>query len=262
MAVSLRDWALSYAKRNLRVFPCRVDKRPVGHLVPRGCLDATTDAGTIRRWWSTGNYSIGCTTGDGLMVVDIDVDKDGEASVRALEGKFGALPASVEQITGGGGRHVFYRYNAKNRDVRKSAGKLGKGIDVRGTNGYAILPPSPHESGGTYRWSVDCATSFAQAPEWLLNLIEAPRVSASVVEISTDRAWLNVIRDGLDEGGRNDGLTRLVGYWMQRIGDPEEVLAMALLFNEGRCYPPLDQEEVEAIVESIAARELAKRTAL
>jgi hypothetical protein len=263
MVPTQRDWALAYAARGLRVFPCRLDKRPVGPLVPNGCKDATTDAHQITRWWSTGNYSIGCATGDGLMVVDIDVVDDaneegGESALRALEGKFGRLPHSIEQCTGGGGRHIFLRY-PKDRDVRNSAGKLGKGIDVRARGGFVILPASRHESGRSYRWSVDTGREFAAAPDWLLDLLDAPKAQVASI---TERAWANVMRDGFGEGARNDGLTRLVGYWLQRIGDPTEVLELAMMFNDVRCRPPLEKAEVETIVESIATAELRKRTAL
>jgi hypothetical protein len=271
MAPTLRDWALAYAQRGMRVFPCwppharpKDDgKRPATR---HGCLDAITDAAQINAWWSNRNdFNIACATGDGLMVVDIDVIDDageegGESCLRRLEERFGVLPRSVEQITGGGGRHIFLRY-PKGRDVRNSAGKLGKGIDVRAGGGFVVLPPSRHESGRTYQWSVDGAKEFADAPSWLLDLLDAPKAT-SVVETGIERAWANVMRDGLARGSRNDGLTRLVGYWLHRIGDPAEVLELALMFNDVRCRPPLPIEEIETIVDSIASRELQKRTAL
>jgi hypothetical protein len=262
---SLRDWAVAYARRGMKIFPCKLDKLPVGYLVPRGCLDATSDVDQVRRWWSTGNYSIGCATGAGLMVVDIDTgdagEENGEAVLRRLEARHAPLPPSVEAITGSGGRHIYLRY-PRARDVRNSAGKLGENIDVRAAGGYTILPPSPHESGRCYAWSTDSTKVFAAAPEWLLDLLDMPKPKAQVTEIGTDRAWANLMRNGLGEGQRNDGLTRLVGYWLQRIGDPNEVLELAKMFNVHRCRPPLQAKEVETIVDSIARRELQKRTAL
>jgi hypothetical protein len=267
MALTLCDFALAYAQRGLRIFPCRRDKRPIGMLVPNGCHDASSDAATIKRWWSTvPKASIGCATGNGLMVVDVDMSDDageesGETVLRRLEAQYGALPPSVEAISGSGGRHIYLRY-PEDRDVRNSAGRLGENIDVRANGGYVVLPPSPHESGRCYAWSTDTVKEFAPAPQWLLDLLDMPRPSAGVTEIGTERAWTNVMRDGLGEGQRNDGLTRLVGYWLQRIGDPSEVLELAKMFNLHRCRPPLPESEIEAITNSIAGRELAKRTAL
>jgi hypothetical protein len=194
------------------------------------------------------------------LAIDIDVDKDGESSLKAIEVQHGTLPASVEQITGGGGRHIFYRY-AKHRDIRNSASKLGKGIDIRANGGYAILPPSPHESGRTYQWSVDSAATFADAPEWLLDLLDKKVVATPIADAVEGCTWADVIELGIDEGGRDDGLARLVGHYLPHH-DPREVLQLALLFNAHRCRPPLPDADVLRICNSIAAAELRKGIAL
>ena len=47
---ALVDAALSYAAKNLPVFPCNAsNKRP---LTEHGFEDASTDPETIRRWWA------------------------------------------------------------------------------------------------------------------------------------------------------------------------------------------------------------------
>ena len=86
-------------------------------------------------------------------MLDIDGD-DGEASLRKLEAEHGALPDSVESITGKG-RHVWFRINGS--PIRNSASTIAPGIDVRGDGGYVLAPPSIHPSGKAYAWSVDCA---------------------------------------------------------------------------------------------------------
>jgi hypothetical protein len=61
--------------------------------------------------------------------------------------------------------------------------------------------------------------------------------------------------------GRNDKLTRLVGHLLRHYVDAALTTALAHLVNEHRCYPPLPREEVDRIVDSVAAMELRRRRA-
>jgi hypothetical protein len=142
--------ALKYAENGWPVFPCGIDKKP---LVAGGFKSATTDLAQIVAWWTQWpDASIGCPTGSmsGFWVFDVDTP-NGPASLEALEAEHGPLPATREQRTGSGGRHLFFKW-IEGREVRNSASKLGPGLDVRGEGGYVILPPSGHLSGGTYEW--------------------------------------------------------------------------------------------------------------
>jgi hypothetical protein len=101
--------ALQLAERGLAVFPWRPrGQRPA---TAHGCKDGTTDAAIIKQWWDENpQYNIGVATdaASHLFVVDID-DLDGEAALRHLEKQHGALPPTVEVITGRG-RHIYFRY--------------------------------------------------------------------------------------------------------------------------------------------------------
>lgn len=163
-----RDEALKYAANQWRVFPCNVNKAPLVSDWPNA---ASTDPESIRAWWKKWpGASIGCPMGAlrGAWVLDIDLP-DGPASLAALEAEHGALPATVEQRTGGGGRQLFFKW-VEGREVRNSASKLAPGLDVRGEGGYCILPPSGHPSGGTYAWTSNGAP-LAEAPGWLLDMV-------------------------------------------------------------------------------------------
>jgi len=75
--------------------------------------DATTDAEQIRRWWSewpTANVGIATGRESGLVVLDVDADKGGELSLETLCANGNALPNTVETITGGGGRHIWFSH--------------------------------------------------------------------------------------------------------------------------------------------------------
>jgi hypothetical protein len=99
-------------------------------------------------------------------VLDIDGDA-GAASLRALESKHGALPATRQVITGGGGRHLWFRYTGP---IKSSAGKIAPGVDVRADLAYVVVPPSVHANGRSYCWCANCASELAEAPDWLVQL--------------------------------------------------------------------------------------------
>jgi hypothetical protein len=162
---TLLDAALAYAAAGRPVFPCEPrDKVPA---TPRGFYDATTNPAAVARHWRIADRNIAMPTGpnSGLWVFDVD-GLEGEASLRRLEQQHGPLPATMESITGNG-RHLFFQYIT---DIRCSTSKIAPGIDVRGDGGYVILPPSVHESGRIYTWSVDSPDDPAVAPDWLIDL--------------------------------------------------------------------------------------------
>lgn len=245
--------ALALAARGLAVFPCRPrDKRPA---TAHGLKDATTDTATIEQWWHHGpDLNIGIATGEasGIFVIDID-GLDAEAELRKLEREYGALPVSVEAITARG-RHIYFKL--PDRLVKNSAGLIAPGIDIRGTAGYVLSPPSIHPSGRRYEWSVDSANAFADAPAWLLDKIAAPRNGNGRTLPS---AWRTLVIDGAAEGRRDDTITRLTGYLLRRHVDPIVAHQLVHSFNVTHCQPPLPAADIDRIVNSIAGRELRRR---
>ena len=246
--------ALALAKKGVRVFPCTPrGKTPA---VAGGCNAATTNEQTIVQWWQhIPDANIGIATGapSGIFVVDVD-GIDAEAELRKLEAQHGTLPASVEAITARG-RHIYFRMPAT--DVRNSTGKIASGVDVRGTGGFVVAPPSVHPSGRRYTWSVDSASAIAEAPAWLLAKIAPSNGSKSGTPPS---GWRDLIK-GVSEGARDCSLTKLTGYLLRRHVDPFITLELIRIFNATRCAPPLSDKDVERIVSSVAGLELKRRQA-
>ena len=88
--------ALRYADRGLLVHPCRPDQKAA--LLPQWPQLATLDPGEVKRWWErwpAANVTIACGGPARLLVVDVDPDNGGEASMRRLEAEHGALPDTV-----------------------------------------------------------------------------------------------------------------------------------------------------------------------
>jgi hypothetical protein len=246
--------ALALALRGFHVHPCRPrSKLPA---TARGCKDATVDPVIIERWWqSNPNFNIAIATGKASYVFVVDVDGlDAEAELRKLEGQHGALPPTVEAITARG-RHLYFEWPG--RMVRNSAGKVGPGLDVRGEGGYVLAPPSVHPSGRRYESSVDSVDTPAAAPDWLLNAAADKAVNGT----TPPAEWRTLVK-GVAEGARNCSTARLAGHLLRHHIDPLVVLDLLQCWNVARCAPPLPAKDIERIVDSIAARELKRRSAL
>lgn len=173
--------ALAYAALGWRVVPIRPgEKRPPMTAWQNA---ATTDTETITNWW-TGLYrghGLGIATGpeSGVWVLDVDVanGKVGDETLADLEDAYGALPETVEAITGSGGRHLFFAWPADIEIRAGAAVRLGDGLDVRGIGGQVVASPTVHANGQRYSW-VDGhepdVMAVADAPGWLLSMCEAP----------------------------------------------------------------------------------------
>jgi hypothetical protein len=165
--MSMLDAALGYAARKLPVFP--VIPRAKLPAIKGGFHSATTNPETVKRFWRRADCNIGIPTGaaSGFWVLDIDGDK-GAASLATLESEHGSLPPTRQVVTGGGGRHLWFKYTAP---VACSAGKIAPGLDTRGDGGFVVCPPSLHANGNVYKWSIDSVTELAVAPCWLIELV-------------------------------------------------------------------------------------------
>ena len=122
---------------------------------------------------------IGAPTGaaSGLVLFDVDIDQDegidGEASLAALIEREGPLPDTVLAATPRGGRHFYFQHPG--RKIKNSANSLGRGLDIRGDGGFAVLAPSGGDDGAAYRWlRGPDEIQLAPMPDWLLNLIAPP----------------------------------------------------------------------------------------
>src|SRR5689334_14667566 len=179
------EHALAYAARGWPVFPLKPgEKTPLIAKAAggNGVHDATTDPDRIRAWWTkcpTANIGLAC--GSWCWVLDADFkgfladELDGGDAIRALQQRFGKLPATLRQYTGGLGWQFFF---APDPRIRNGV-KVLPGLDTRSTGGYVVAPPSVHPSGYTYRWiaSPDEA-EIVPAPAWLAALlgpVEPPR---------------------------------------------------------------------------------------
>ncbi|MGM4872900.1 phage/plasmid primase, P4 family [Bradyrhizobium sp. 956_D2_N1_5] len=218
-------------------------------ITSRGLKDASTDRKTIKKWWiANPDANIGIATGriSNLVVVDVD-GQEGKESLAELVKTYGRLPKTPKVKTGKG---LQYYLRLGNKPVGNSAGRLGKGVDIRGDGGYVVAPGSVHRSGKVYRFLSGRALDdieIAKAPKWLLNWSFNAQENSADVET----------KDGTDIGTRNSRLTAMAGK-LRRGGFSEAALLAALRAENKNLAPPLRKEEVERIARSIAGYPVGK----
>jgi bifunctional DNA primase/polymerase-like protein/primase-like protein len=237
--------ALSYVARGWYVFPLH-GKVP---LTSNGLKDASTDESRVRDWWGhRPDANVGIRTGaeSGVVVLDVDPDHGGDDALAELERKHDQLPETIEALTGGGGRHIYFEHPG--RVIRNSAGKLADGLDIRGDGGYVVAPPSLHQSGRRYEWEVSShpdELALAPLPEWLLEALTAESRRNGATQVS----------DAIPEGRRDATLASLAGTMRRRGMGEAEITAALKETNRLRCKPPLDEREVERVARSISRYE-------
>lgn len=136
-------------------------------------------------WYGkTGRYSqrsnMGLITGvhpRRVVVVDLDTHKNPKAQIWwdgiHAEHNAGVMSECPTQRTGGGGYQMLFLApegwscpTCKNSEL---------GVDIRGVGGFAMLPPSTHESGGRYEWIEDkepWTIEIEVMPKWLCDEID------------------------------------------------------------------------------------------
>lgn len=237
--------AVEYINLGLAVFP--LVYRGKTPLTKNGCKDATTDAAIVKGWWQKyPNANIGIATGNksgGLLVIDLDIDEDkgldGYHTLKDWERENGNLPDTWQSITGRGGNHLFYK---SSRQITNKAGILD-GIDIRGEGGYIVAPPSIHSNGKHYEWEQDPNEFIlADATETVYKLIE----TASNNE-TTEFKPPEVIQSGK----RNETMYKYTCSLQSKGLTNEAITAAMEIENKQRCNPPLSDDELQKVLQSV-----------
>lgn len=180
----MKEHALTYAQMGWKIFPiahpifdedevrcsCGKENCPSIGKHPIFAGDwrkyATSDMDIVDKWWTQNPDANIAMKAEGLVILDVD-------DISALI----ELPDfdTVCSETGGGGYHYFFRTE---KEYSNSPGNLPHGIDVRGCNGYVVLPPSKHYSGRNYEWEIssnplDEGIEIQPLPKWLDLIISA-----------------------------------------------------------------------------------------
>lgn len=201
--MSKLDAALALVRRGFKVFPIAPGTKNKPLLAGWPQL-ATSDERLIEMQWGPNgtpdaNIGIHC---EGMVVIDVDVKKDGDKSLQLLELTHG-LPHTFTVRTPSGGRHIYFRTRT---DVPNSVEMLGRGLDIRSGGGYVVGPGSRSGAG---EYSVETDSALAETPDWLLaRLGHAPVKTptadvADAPDVSVERAkqWLSTAERSVKGAG-------------------------------------------------------------
>lgn len=157
-------------------FPCGDGNKQAGKhpATARGFKDSCNEIHEVAELFKyRSDYNIGVATGhSGFFILDVDIKNSGDLALDELCRVFGEMPPTRVSITGNG-FHVFFKNpNFKVQNGTRVFGADYPGLDIRGTGGYIVLPPSRHFSGNQYHFPDDCPDIDLPAPEWLLDAIK------------------------------------------------------------------------------------------
>jgi hypothetical protein len=120
---------------------------------------------------------------------------------------------------------------------------------------------SLHASGKRYKSYANCTpkeTELAPLPVWITKLVG--KAKAPGLRMTSEQ--LNKLLEPALEGERNDRVTRLFGHLYGAVRPDHVVLChLVLAWNRINCHPPLSDDEVIRVAESVLGLERRKREA-
>jgi len=245
--------ALELARLGYRVLPVRPKSKQPS--LAEWTRLASADEAVLRGWFQNPYLNLGVLCGT-FFVLDFD-DSELAASWPDPE-RNAELRAAAIAITRTprGGTHMWFPA-PEGLAVRNSVGKLAPKLDVRGSGGFIVVPPSV-TLDGQYRWEkTPLALADARpAPAWLVNLLSArapaagPTLNGSAN--GATRGHVLTEAESIPEGKRHATLVRLAGTLRDKGLTPDEISVLLHAVNQKRCCPPLPDPEVEGVVRSAA----------
>lgn len=235
------EYAKAYDKLGWVVMPIKPnDKRPI----IKNWSKIQSNDETLDKFKDTSNIGIIMGATSNIVCIDVDVkNTDGVATLERLEEQLGELPQTVMSETPSGGIHYYFKY-VKGIRNRKD---VGEGIDIQADGTQTVEAPSQID-GTHYEWvNSPFEYEIAELPQkWKQYLCE---------EVDEDTLMLSnkpfEAPSEVEEGGRNNTLASYVGSLLGKKLKKATVLKKALKYNEESCNPPLDEDEVKTIVDSM-----------
>lgn len=262
--------AVSLARRGFRVFPV-YEPTAKGCSCKQGasCANAgkhprilewqkaaTTDEKQIKGWWQKWqDANIGIATGKGsnVIVLDVDANKGGDVSLSELLEDYD-LPETLTALTGNG-FHLFFQ-TVENIDIKNSVVRIGKGLDIRGENGFVVAAPSLHRNGNRYSWTNE--TKPCPLPEFLKEkLVETERqktmqtVDSKEVIQKSESEFSITNSSIIPESIRNERLFRKASAMRGKGANEFEILERLREVNQTQCVPQLEESELQKIARSV-----------
>ena len=134
---------------------------------------ASTNKTVVNQWWEqakNGVHNIGVVTGcrskiNNKCLVVVDVDDSAHDIINKL-------PKTFTYRTGKGGFHFWFWSDIP---VKNSVSLIAAKVDIRGTNGYVVVPPSSHVSGNEY--VVVNTSPIVDLPKFIQELVKQAHIA-------------------------------------------------------------------------------------
>lgn len=246
----MKDYTGRYDKLGWIVMPIKSnDKRPI----IKNWTNITSNEETLDKFKEDSNIGIIMGKVSGVICLDIDIKKtNGVETLKQLEEQYGNLPATVTSETPSGGIHYYFNYveGIRNRKV------IGKGIDVQADGTQTLETPSQID-GVKYEWIYSPFESEVAnlPPAWIDLLCEK-------VEDDTIGLIPKPFEppEEIEEGSRNNTITRFVASMLGKGLKKDTILRKVVTYNKEVCVPPLDEDELLSIVDSIIKTDINNKS--
>ena len=226
------DYARLYRSLDIQVVPALTPDKGKAWKLPavswKSLQNELVPELTFERWYGPQGEHIrrqnmGIITGkasNNIFVVDVDLHRNTDASSwwqYIIEQAPNLVDVeTVSQTTGGGGKQYLFR--APDNWTAPTF-KTSIGVDIRGQGGFAVMPPSMHESGRSYKWDdgfEPWSIEIAKAPMWLCREIDKLAEKHGGRTITQDGVIKTASPDyatnafGAIVDGREDYMTRMI----------------------------------------------------
>lgn len=187
--------------------------------------------------------NVGVAIPPGMVVIDID-NKEALERVRTIDG----WVEDTFTIKTPRGRHFYWATSGKYKFTQFAGNNpiLGKNVDLRvGGDGYLV---GPYSEIAERKYRVLTNTKIKQLPAELEDILYKRDIAKIV---STESGGKNF---SVSEGGRDNMLTRIVGFLFNTHGSEEEIRRALGKFNDDYCDPPMLDSDIDRIWKSIGSK--------
>lgn len=204
----------------------------------------------VHQWFEKfPTVNIGVVTGKLSNLIGIDIDPRHGGTDKEFD-----RTITVTARTGGGGKHFYFLYE---EGIQNHAG-IKPGLDVRGEGGFLIIPPSKTESG-EYHWliSPQSGTPITALPAFVKEWLNKGKTQDKGNNQKSN--WDESVLNGVETGRRNEVAASVAGKLLKRFPKEEwesEAWPLFQGWNKNN-KPPLPEDELRTVFDSIKKREIA-----
>jgi hypothetical protein len=203
-----------------------------------GLDDASCDEATIRRWWTMfprANIGIDLARAGLVDIAPDSIEWFAEFTARGL-------PPTLRFASGGGEGHAHHLYRRPEHCEVYRDCHTGE-YDVLSA-GYAVMPPSLHQSGRLYTWlepasGILLETARKMSPEWAVAMLARHRRPIAAPQADDEDAPPVVLSlEGMERWAGRVYDRRLNGH----VDRSHSLWSLAVRLLEAGCRPPFVEE--------------------